>query len=371
VLELQAHGSPAVLDLLLARVLDLGARLARPGEFTERAFLNGKLDLAQAEAVADLIESTSAAAARGAQRTLAGVLSRRVAALAERIAELRTLLEAAIDFPEEEIDPLSRAHCRAGIEDCAEALDALLRDAWQGQLLHEGLEVVIAGTPNVGKSSLLNALARREAAIVTDVPGTTRDPVRVEIHVDGLPISLVDTAGLRPSVDPLEQIGVERARAAIRTADVVALVVDAREGLGPAEIDVLRDLPPTSRRLIVHNKLDLTDGSPRLLDGEHGPIVQLSALTGAGLELLPRALARVAGHQPGEGLFVARRRHTEALHASRRSLRSSLLHLAGEAWLELVAEDLRAAQHALATITGEVTSEDLLERIFSSFCIGK
>jgi tRNA modification GTPase len=373
VLELHGHGGPVVLDLVLARVLSLGARAARPGEFTERAFLNGKLDLAQAEAVADLIASATAQAARSAQRSLEGALSDRVRALDEEVTRLRVLIEAALDFPEEEVEVLEAAQVESRLDALLCGLDALLAGAAQGRLLRDGAEVVITGRPNVGKSSLLNALTGQETAIVTAVPGTTRDLLHARIQLDGLPVHLVDTAGLREVNDPVEWAGVERARGALRGADAVLVVLDASEGLGPEDRSILMALPAGVPHLRVWNKVDLLGGAPAPAPAEPGgePAVWLSALTGQGLPLLSRALKGLLGFTAAEDAFLARRRHLEALGSAREAVDAARVELVRPLSIELVAEELRRAQGALGSITGQVTSEDLLGRIFSSFCIGK
>jgi tRNA modification GTPase len=371
VLELHGHGAPVVLDLLLARVLELGARPARPGEFTERAFLNGKLDLVQAEAVADLIESTTAEAARSARRTLEGALSRRIATLAEALTAARVRIEAAIDFPDEDLDVAGPAALAESIHALTRTLDGLLSTAHQGQLLREGARIAIVGRPNVGKSSLLNALTGQETAIVTDHPGTTRDPVRGLIAVNGVPLHLVDTAGLRDTRDPVERIGVDRAYAALVDADAVLLVVEAVPGFEPADETIERTIPAGVQHLRVFNKVDLTGQAARWSGGPTCPSVYLSARTGSGLDLLREALGGLVGAPGGDGLFIARRRHLEALRRVRQHLAAATSRLGQPPAVELAAEELRGAQRQLASVTGEVTTEDLLEGIFSTFCIGK
>lgn len=367
VLELQGHGGPVVLDRLLARCLALGCRPARPGEFTERAFLNGRLDLAQAEAVADLIEAGSAQAARSARRALDGALSREVNALLEALTVLRVSVEAALDFPDEDVDLLADARVAEGLGDLADRVAALQSGAGQGALLREGLRLVIAGRPNAGKSSLLNRLTRREAAIVTHIPGTTRDVLRETVSLDGLPLHVVDTAGLRESDDPVEQEGMRRAWAEIEGADVVLLVLDDRLGEGEAESSIRARLPAGLPVLSVHNKIDLTGA----VAGRRGGRIYLSAQTGAGVDVLREQLKARAGYAGGEGVFLARRRHLDALARTVDHVAGARHALAGGLGPELVAEDLRLAQEALGEITGRVTSDDLLGRIFSTFCIGK
>jgi len=372
VLELHGHGGPAVMNLLLESVLEAGARLARPGEFSERAFLNGKLDLAQAEAVADLISAASDGAARAALRSLQGVFSQRVHALVEALTALRTHIEAAIDFPEEEIDFLAdtdlQTRCRMLIDDIA----SLQRDASHGRLLHDGLTVVLAGPPNAGKSSLLNALAQQDSAIVSPTPGTTRDVLREQIVIDGIPLHVLDTAGLRDSHDDVEREGVRRARAAARQADHILIVVDDSELHDPGIHALLGELPAGIARTLVRNKIDKTGRPPgAIAAAEAEAELAVSAQTGAGLEALRARLKDCAGFAPSEtGSFSARRRHLEAIVRARAHLDKGLVQLASRQG-ELAAEELRHAQQALGEITGEFSSDDLLGRIFSSFCIGK
>jgi tRNA modification GTPase len=364
VLELQGHGGPVVLNLILQRCLDLGARLAEPGEFTRRAYLNGKLDLAQAEAVADLIDATSGEAARSAVRSLTGAFSMRIAELVEALTRLRMLVEATLDFPEEEIDFLQQADAFGRLDRIDASLQAVRVQARQGALLREGLTVVLIGQPNVGKSSLLNQLAGFEAAIVTEVAGTTRDTVREAIQIAGVPLHIIDTAGLRETDDAVEKIGIARTWAALEQADVALLLVDAAHGLGEREAAILERLPKVMR-LTIHNKIDVTAKAPRVSGDE----VWLSAKTGAGVELLRDKLLEAAGWQAtGEGTFMARARHLDALARG-----ASHLAAARQATeqLELFAEELRLAQAALSEITGEFTADDLLGEIFSKFCIGK
>jgi len=371
VLELQGHGGPVVMNLLLARVLELGARLARPGEFSERAFLNDKLDLAQAEAIADLIASTTAEAARAAMRSLEGEFSQRIERLVEVLIELRMYIEAAIDFPEEEIDFLADHLITERLNTLREQLSALQQVAGQGRLLRDGMIVVIAGRPNAGKSSLLNHLAGREAAIVTDIPGTTRDVLREQIAIDGMPLHVIDTAGLRDSLDPVEQEGVRRAWAEIETADRVLLLVDDRHGF-TFEDQLLRErLPAQTGVTVIYNKIDLTDREPVLqaANGDHE--LWLSAKTGAGLEVLREHLKTCMGYHGSEGTLMARQRHLEALGQAAAALAAADEQLTVSRAGELAAEELRHAQNALGEITGEFSNEALLGRIFSSFCIGK
>ncbi len=368
VLEVHGHGGAVVMQMLLARCLELGARLAEPGEFTRRAFLNGKLDLAQAEAVIDLIDASTSAAARSAMRSLQGEFSAEIHALGDQLIELRALVEATLDFPDEEVDFLTVADAAARLQRLRQSLQRLLDRAQRGRLLQAGLHVVLAGQPNVGKSSLLNRLAGDELAIVTARPGTTRDAVRSSLQVEGIPLHVVDTAGLRETDDEIERLGVERSWREIERADVVLLVVDARSGVGEAERAILAQLPAGPERLTVFNKIDLITTAPERYDDGDGVFLALSAKTGAGVELLRQELLRVAGGQPGEDVFIARERHLRALTAV-----GAHLQAASEQWryLELLAEELRLAQHALSTITGEHTADDLLGEIFGRFCIGK
>lgn len=380
VVELQGHGGPVVMDLLLRRTLELGARMARPGEFSERAFLNDRLDLAQAEAVADLIDAGSEEAARSAVRSLAGEFSRKVHALVEGLVHLRMYVEAAIDFPDEEIDFLSDGHVASELGALRVQLDDVLAQAKQGALLRDGMQVVIAGRPNAGKSSLLNALAGFDAAIVTDIAGTTRDVLRERIQIDGMPLHVIDTAGLRETTDVVEQEGVRRALAEVAKADCVLFVHDLGAGDDPLiqAIHHFAPLPAPEKLLFVGNKCDLVPGQvpgPREQaspDGQRYEEIVLSAQSGTGLSVLREALKTRMGFQPGEqGVFTARRRHLEALAHARAALQVATEQLIGRNAGELVAEDLRVAQNALSEITGEFTSDDLLGRIFSSFCIGK
>ena len=371
VLELHGHGGPVVMDLLIKRVMELGARLARPGEFSERAFLNDKLDLAQAEAVADLIASTTTEAVHAALRSLQGAFSRQIHHLVEGLIELRLYIEAAIDFPEDEIDFLMDGMMAARLTELRDQLIALQAVAGQGRLLRDGMTVVIAGRPNAGKSSLLNQLAGRETAIVTDIPGTTRDVLRELISIDGMPLHVIDTAGLRDSLDPIEQEGVRRAWAEISNADRILLLVDDQLGLTAEDQTVREQLPVATGVTVIHNKIDLSGREPIVRAAAWGHELWLSAKTGVGLELLREHLKSCMGYHSGDGgVFMARRRHLDALERAAMALAAAdeqLIIRAGE----LAAEELREAQNALSEITGEFSSEDLLERIFSSFCIGK
>jgi tRNA modification GTPase len=378
VLELQGHGGPVVLDMLLQRCVQLGCRLARPGEFSERAFLNDKLDLAQAEAIADLIEASSAQAARNALRSLQGEFSRRVDNLTERLISLRIYVEAAIDFPEEEIDFLADGHVLGMLDQVREDLASVMREAGQGALLRDGMTVVIAGRPNAGKSSLLNMLAGREAAIVTDIAGTTRDILREHIHIDGMPLHVVDTAGLRDTEDHVEKIGVERALKAIGEADRVLLVVDATapEASDPFALwpEFLDQRPRPDKVTLIRNKADLTGESIGIekCDDGHVTITLSAKASDQGLDLLRDHLKACMGYeQTAESGFSARRRHLDALRQASASLEHGRQQLTLAGAGELLAEDLRQAQQALGEITGAFSSDDLLGRIFSSFCIGK
>jgi tRNA modification GTPase len=364
VLELQGHGGPVVLNLILQRCVELGARLAGPGEFTRRAYLNGKLDLAQAEAVADLIDAASSEAARSAVSSLSGVFSAQIVELVGALTRMRMLVEATLDFPEEEIEFLRDADVFGRLDAIDGRLQAVRAQARQGYLLREGLTAVLIGQPNVGKSSLLNRLAGFEAAIVTEIAGTTRDTVREAIQIAGVPLHIVDTAGLRESDDAVEKMGIARTWAAVDQADVALLLVDAAHGVGAQEAGILTRLPKVAR-LTVHNKIDATGEAPRVVDDE----IWLSAKTGAGVDLLRGKLLELAGWQAaGEGTFMARARHLAALARAALHLaaaREAVVHL------ELFAEELRLAQAALSEITGEFTADNLLGEIFSQFCIGK
>lgn len=368
VLELQGHGGLAVLQLVLRRCLDLGARPAQPGEFTQRAFLNDKLDLAQAESVADLIDASSEAAARGAMRSLAGEFSGRVAQLNDALIELRSLIEATLDFPEEEIDFLERSGAMKKLTRLRTGVATLLAVAEQGRILRDGAKVALIGQPNVGKSSLLNRLAEEEVAIVTEIPGTTRDPLRHELAIEGVPVHVVDTAGLRHASDAVEKIGIERAWREIRQADLALLVVDATLGLTEADFLILAKLPQNLKRILIFNKIDILGEPPTEIQAVDGTEIWLSAKTGQGIDLLRAVLLRSIGWQSTqEGIFIARERHLQALRDAKASLAQA--HESGS--LELIAEELRLAQQAFANITGKFSADDLLGEIFSRFCIGK
>lgn len=372
VLELHGHGGPVVMDMVLEAVLRAGARPARPGEFSERAFLNGRMDLSQAEAVADLIDSGSRAAARSAIRSLDGVFSDRVHELADALTETRALIEACMDFPEEEIDFLSDPQLVDRLESLRDRLAGIRAGAGRGVLLREGVRVVLAGQPNVGKSSLLNLLAGRDSAIVTDIPGTTRDILREHIQLDGLPLHVLDTAGIRAPGDPVEAEGVERAWDAIESADALVLVVDDRHGLGEADRAILERTPAGVARIVVGNKIDLSGAEPGRFVDDGVTRVRLSATEGAGIEALEEALKGCVGYEVvDEGSFMARRRHLDALARTADAVDAAERMLRERRAGELAAEELRRAQQALGAITGEVTSDDLLGEIFSRFCIGK
>jgi len=378
VFELQGHGGTVILDLLLREVCALGARLARPGEFSERAFLNDKLDLAQAEAIADLIESSSEQAARCAVRSMQGVFSRRIETLVDAVTHLRIYVEAAIDFPEEEIDFLADGKVATDLQNLRNQLQGIMLEAQQGTILRDGMKVVIAGRPNAGKSSLLNALAGRDAAIVTAIEGTTRDVLREHIHIDGMPLHIIDTAGLRDSPDEVEQIGIARAWDEIRQADRILLMVDATttDKTSPHEIwpDFIGQLPVAAPITVIRNKVDLSGESVGLFEisPQQAPVVRLAAKSSAGLDSLRDHLKQCMGFaSTTEGGFLARRRHVDALERAADFLVQGQAQLEGYGAGELLAEDLRAAQNALGEITGRMTPDELLGKIFSSFCIGK
>jgi tRNA modification GTPase len=372
VLELQGHGGPVVMDLLLQRVLALGARPARPGEFSRRAFLNNKLDLVQAEAIADLIESGTAQAARAAIRSLQGAFSLRVQALAEALTELRIYIEAAIDFPDEEIDWLADSRVQQMLQELQDDLGDIMARAHQGQLLRDGMTLVIAGRPNAGKSSLLNALAGNEAAIVTAIPGTTRDVLREHIQLDGMPLHVIDTAGLHDSDDPVELLGMERARKAMESADRLLLLIDDQAGYTDADAAILDDLPEGVPHTLIFNKIDLTGRAPGPVAAGNSPGLALSVQTGAGMDALRTHLKHCVGFgDQVEGNFSARRRHLDALQRVQQHLLAGQCQLEDLQAGELLAEELRLAQQELGEITGTVSSDDLLGKIFSSFCIGK
>ena len=367
-IELQGHGGSVVLGMLLKRVLNLGARLANPGEFTERAFLNNKLDLAQAEAVADLIESSTEQSVRSAQKSMQGVFSEQINELVDELTELRIYVEAAIDFVDEEIDFLSDGIVENKVKVLIEKIHKILKTAQQGRLLRDGMTVVLAGKPNAGKSSLLNALAGHEAAIVTEIAGTTRDTLKERIQIDGMPLHIIDTAGLRESDNVVEKEGIRRAHEEIKKADKILLLIDSTD----PEIDsIINTLPSDSNITKIYNKIDLLGIEPEIKESEHGSQIYLSVKKGIGMELLTDHLKQTVGYDSEtDDVFIARRRHVEALNQSHIYVKNALLQLQNEAG-ELVAEDLRQAQNHLAEITGAFSSDDLLGKIFSSFCIGK
>jgi len=368
VLELQGHGGPLVMSLLVDAAIALGARRAQPGEFSKRAFLNGKLDLIQAEAVADLIDSGTARGARAALRSLVGTFSKAVEELQEQLTRLRLHVEAAIDFPEEEIDFLDDAKLQKQIEKCADAIDSLRNETRIGSILRDGFQVVILGKPNAGKSSLLNALSGQDAAIVTEVAGTTRDILRESIDIDGLMVELVDTAGLRDDPDMIEAEGIKRARNALKNADAILWIQDATQ---PAENNHEEDIAENIPQIILRNKTDVTGDSPGVQQQDPA-ILNISAKTGAGLDALRETIRQVAGYENlGDGAFTARRRHIDALNLAAQHFECGRDALNKNKAGEIFAEELKLAQSALGEITGSFTSDDLLGRIFSEFCIGK
>ncbi len=373
VLELQGHGGPYILQRVMERTMQLGARAARPGEFSERAFLNDKMDLVQAEAIADLINSGTDAAARAAQRSLQGVFSERVNHLRTGLMQLRVFVEAAIDFPDEEIDFLAESDVLQRLEQTREKLNTLLCEARQGRLLRDGIVLAIIGRPNVGKSSLLNALSGQESAIVTEIPGTTRDVLREQIEIGGIPVHLADTAGIRETTDRIEVEGVRRARETLESADIVLLVEDVSAMPGGQQ-DLAPELPSYVKYIRVGNKIDLLDPSERnrTLQIAAGPDVWISAKTGQGIDdLKTRILTELGAADQAEGSFSARHRHIEALKRAGLHLKAGKARMEESMAGELLAEELRLAQNALGEITGEVLPEELLGEIFSSFCIGK
>lgn len=370
VLELQGHGGQIILDILLRRVLALGARIADAGEFTQRAFLNNKIDLAQAEAVADLIESSTEQSARSAQKSMQGLFSDQIHELVHELIELRTYVEAAIDFVDEDIDFLSDGIVENRIVQLSKKIKVILGTAKQGRLLRDGMSVVLAGKPNAGKSSLLNALAGHNAAIVTDIEGTTRDVLKERIQIDGMPLHIIDTAGLRISENIVEQEGIRRAHEEILKADKVLLLIDARN---PEHQSILQSLPREINMTKIYNKIDLLGIEPELKATDNqGTQIYLSVKTGEGMDLLKQHLKDSVGfNEEADNVFISRRRHIEALNKGLEFVESGLLQLKNNQAGELVAEDLRQAQICFSEITGEFTSDDLLGEIFSSFCIGK
>lgn len=374
VLEFQAHGGPILMDLLIENILACGATLAKPGEFSERAFHNNKIDLAQAEAIADLIECGSRQAAASALRSLSGEFSRQIKNLLEKVIYLRVYVEAAIDFPDEEVDFLADEKIVNHLQSIQTDLQNIINNAAQGSLLREGIKVVIAGKPNAGKSSLLNALAQRESAIVTEIAGTTRDILSEQIHLDGLPLHIIDTAGLRKTNNKVEQIGIQRAAQQIQNADRILLVTDAREKDTPASIlkdhlPVDGDLPPVT---LIKNKTDLIKQAPQIEENQSQTTIYLSAKNAQGIDLLKDHLKQTVGYQASEsGVFMARRRHVHALERAQQYVENGYQQLTQMAAGEILAEELKLVQNCLNEITGEFTADDLLGEIFSSFCIGK
>lgn len=377
VLELQGHGGQVILDILLKRILEVeGVRIARAGEFSEQAFLNDKLDLAQAEAIADLIDATSEQAARSALKSLQGEFSNKINQLVDSVIYLRTYVEAAIDFPDEEIDFLADGKIEGYLNDIIQQLNGVCQEAKQGAILREGMKVVIAGRPNAGKSSLLNALAGREAAIVTDIAGTTRDVLREHIHIDGMPLHIIDTAGLREASDEVERIGIARAWEEIAQADQVLLMIDSTEqkvdDFKAEWAEFLAKLSPNMPVTVIRNKVDLSGEPEGLEQLENFTLIRLSAQTKVGVDLLREHLKKSMGYQSStEGGFLARRRHLQALEEAAEHLARGHVQLTQFFAGELLAEELRMVQNALSEITGQFTSDDLLGNIFSSFCIGK
>ena len=368
VLELQGHGGTAVLQLLLKRCLEVDARLAEPGEFTMRAFLNGKLDLAQAESVADLISATTEQGARSAMRSLQGEFSGAIRGLVDGLVNLRMLVEAMLDFPEEELDTKDVMLREDQLIQLLSELERILNLAQQGSLLREGAHIVLVGQPNVGKSSLLNCLSQEEVALVSEIPGTTRDVIRQVIQIDGVPLHILDTAGLRETQNVVELMGVERTRGAMRKADVILFLMEAGQEVGAEDLAILAELPHDTPRLRVFNKIDLCGVQPHVEKSGETIDVYVSARAGSGLDLLRQELLALIGWHAESGLFMARERHLRALRAARKLLEQAVAE-AGRA--ELLAENLRLAQEQLNSITGEFSADDLLGEIFGRFCIGK
>ena len=369
VIELHGHGGAVVLNLLLQRVLQLGARMAEAGEFSRRAFLNGKMDLVEAESVADLIAASGEKAARMAARSLQGVFSKKINNLLRKLIDLRMLVEAVMDFPEEDEDFLQNANITKQINDLKAEIEAIFATARQGAVLREGLHIVLVGAPNVGKSSLLNALSGEDTAIVTDIAGTTRDMVREQILIDGVPVFITDTAGLRQTTDIIEQKGIERGLSTAKNADAVLILSESKQALSAETAQLLADIPQEIQRIFVENKIDKTGEEPKLLNNNNEIKIKLSAKTGAGLSLLKQVLLDIVGQTPNdEGLFLARTRHLEALQQAMNELDNALIYIQQN---DLLAEHLRHTQNELGKITGEFTPDDLLGEIFSRFCIGK
>lgn len=369
VLELQAHGGTALMQILLARCISLGARQAEPGEFTRRAYLNDKMDLAQAEAVADVINAATQEAAQSAVRSLSGEFSLHINTLLSKLVDLRMYVEACLDFPEEEIDFITQGRVAEKLSAIINELQAVFAKAKQGSLLREGINVVLVGQPNVGKSSLMNQLAGEEVAIVTSIAGTTRDTIKNAIQINGVPLHIIDTAGLRETDDEVEKFGIARTWATLETAHIALLLVDATHGITETEKSILERLPQKTRKIWVHNKIDMTKEPALVQEKAHAAHVYISAKTGLGVDLLKAELLKLAGYQNhSEGVFMARARHLQALDMVDTHLQRAQNQMTSA---ELVAEELRLAQEALSTITGEFTPDDLLGEIFSKFCIGK
>lgn len=376
ILELQGHGSPAIMNLLLSRCMEVGARLAQPGEFTLRAYLNGKLDLIQAESVADIINATTNQAALSAIQSLQGIFSKKIHELVASIIELRVLIEATLDFPEEEADNLQAIQIAERLVRIYAVLQQVLDSSRQGKLLQDGIRIVLIGEPNAGKSSLMNQLAEDDVSIVTEIPGTTRDAIQQTIQIEGVPLHLIDTAGLRETGDIVEKSGIMRTHSAIKKADLLLLVVDSSKSMNAKERILLNlgDLPSNLPRLTIYNKIDLIKKDPVITGDLSDPLIWLSAKTGAGIPLLRKKLLNMVGWQASqteEGVFTARQRHLEALLRTKVNLQAAITLAENKVQLDLLAEELRLAQQELGSIIGEFTSDDLLGEIFSKFCIGK
>ncbi len=374
VLELQGHGGPAVMNLLLNECLSAGARLAQPGEFTLRAYLNNKIDLIQAESVADIIAANTKEAARCAIHSLQGHFSTKIETLIDLLITLRMLIEATLDFPEEEIDNVQALQIKESLDHIHMQIEQIFASAQRGSLLQEGIRIVLAGAPNVGKSSLLNQLVEDEAAIVTEIPGTTRDTIQRTIAIEGIPIHIIDTAGLRQTSDIVEQKGIERTHAAIQNANMVIWLIDGSQQHYEKKEQILTHIPAEKPQITLFNKIDLLNENPRMEVEKNNIKIHLSAKTGAGIELLRRKILEIAGwqfNQGGEGIFMARQRHLEALKKTKKHLENAQKFIASDCQLEILAEELRLAQSALSSISGKFTADDLLGEIFSRFCIGK
>ena len=369
VLELQAHGGTALMQILLVRCIALGARQAQPGEFTRRAYLNDKIDLAQAEAVADVINASTVEAARSAVRSLSGEFSNSINEVLSKLINLRLYVEACLDFPEEEIDFITQGNVEKKLAAIVNELETVFTKAKQGSLLREGIHVVLIGQPNVGKSSLMNQLAGEEVAIVTAIAGTTRDTIKSTIQINGVPLHVIDTAGLRETDDEVEKFGIARTWRATETANIALLLVDVAHGITEKEESILDRLPQEINKIWVHNKIDVSNESALLLDTNNETHVYLSAKTGLGVDLLKTQLLKLVGYQAsGEGVFMARARHLDALTQVNQHLHTAQTNINSA---ELLAEELRLAQTSLSSITGKFTPDDLLGEIFSKFCIGK